>query len=400
MRRSASAPTGAPGLADLGLCVAALLWGTAAGTGLAIALLGAAEAGDLPMLSGVIGSAFGGACGLAMALYRVGPGPLGLRRPAPRWIAIAIACLPPFIAASALWTLALERWVGAPEEQQIVGLLREQWGTPSGAFVIGFALLGAPLFEEGLFRGVALPALVRPLGRLGAVLATALTFGALHGADPESVPPLILLGLALGWLRLASGSLWPCVALHLANNALVLLSLAADPGPDLSARGHGLEHLGGVALDLDRVPDPRDPPVGADQEGAAHDAHRHLAVELLLAPDAPGARDGAVHVRHQREGQALLGGEALVAGDGVAAHADDQRVGGLELRGEVAEVARLDGAARGGVAGVEVDDDGAAGGGGEVEGAGLGGTDERGRRDADLGHGRFSLVGQPNGGRQ
>ena len=82
----------------------------------------------------------------------------------------------------------------------------------------------APLFEETLFRGVLLPVLGQHWGRGWGVLVSALTFGLAHLSLGE-LTPLVVLGLALGWLRLRSGRLAPCVLMHGLWNGLTFLNL-------------------------------------------------------------------------------------------------------------------------------------------------------------------------------
>lgn len=220
---------GRPGFWDLGFCVAALMWGSAWGSLLGLLVTGQPlpPGGQPPsLLASLIGSAVGGACCVIVAAARLGGRGLALHLPRSIWLPAGLLFLPPFYGLSAVWAMVLDATAGGTDEQQIVTLLRELWGTPQGLLAVGFAAIGAPLAEEVLFRGVALPALQRPLGSVGAVALTALVFGAMHGADPQSVPPLVVLGAALGWLRTASGSLWPSVILHMANNALVLGALA------------------------------------------------------------------------------------------------------------------------------------------------------------------------------
>lgn len=220
---------GRPGLWDLGFCVAALMWGSAWGSlfGLLVTGQPLPPSGQAPsLLASLIGSAVGGACCAIVAAARLGGRGLSLHLPRSAWLPAGLLFLPPFYGLSVLWAMVLDATAGGTDEQQVVTLLRELWGTPQGLFVVAFAAIGAPLYEEILFRGVALPALLRRLGPVGAVALTALVFGAMHGTDPQSVPPLVLLGAALGWLRTASGSLWPSVVLHMANNALVLGALA------------------------------------------------------------------------------------------------------------------------------------------------------------------------------
>lgn len=75
------------------------------------------------------------------------------------------------------------------------------------------AMVLAPLFEESLFRGVLLPVLGRRWGGTAGVLASALVFGLAHLSLGELLP-LVVLGIGLGWLRLRSGRLGPCVLMH------------------------------------------------------------------------------------------------------------------------------------------------------------------------------------------
>lgn len=218
---------GATGLLDLGLVSLSLLWGSAWGTLLAQRLATGSWhiEGEPPLLALLAGSAVGSATGAGFSLWLAGARGLGLDRPAPVWVLRGLALWPVFLCVTVLWSLALEGAGLVVEEQELLGLLREVWGTAAGGAVLVWAVLGAPLTEEILFRGLALRALVPRVGRALAVGLTAVVFGLLHGGDPQSVPPLVVLGLALGWLRLASGSLWPPVALHLANNALALATV-------------------------------------------------------------------------------------------------------------------------------------------------------------------------------
>jgi membrane protease YdiL (CAAX protease family) len=91
------------------------------------------------------------------------------------------------------------------------------------------ALVLAPLFEEVLFRGVLLPVLARTMGAAPAVLASAAVFGLAHLSLGE-LPPLLVLGLGLGWLRLRSGRLGPCVLMHGLWNGLTFANLVALGG--------------------------------------------------------------------------------------------------------------------------------------------------------------------------
>lgn len=97
--------------------------------------------------------------------------------------------------------------------------------------------LAGPLVEEIFFRG----ALFRPLRKrydaAGVVLATSLFFAASH-LEWQMIAPIAIVGLSLGVLRSASGSLVPSFLMHAAFNGVTLYSLitrgageAADTSP-------------------------------------------------------------------------------------------------------------------------------------------------------------------------
>ncbi len=88
--------------------------------------------------------------------------------------------------------------------------------------LISTALLPA-LLEEMTMRGYILGAL-RPYGDRLAVVVSAILFGLIH-ANVLQIPFAFILGLVLGWLTVQTGSIWPAVLLHFANNAMsVVLS--------------------------------------------------------------------------------------------------------------------------------------------------------------------------------
>lgn len=111
---------------------------------------------------------------------------------------------------------------------QNVGVL---FGNADPAFRVLLALVAvvaAPLGEELVFRGVLLAGFMRRLPALWAVLATALIFGCAHLPDFKfawyAIPSLVIVGIALGWMRLYARSLWPAVVLHATNNAIAVFA--------------------------------------------------------------------------------------------------------------------------------------------------------------------------------
>jgi uncharacterized protein len=145
----------------------------------------------------------------------------GLRRPAswPRAIGYMAAGL------GVIWALsfALSPFLDAGEEQ---GIVPEEWNPDRlGAFLAfaAVATLAAPVVEELTFRGVGF-ALLEPYGKWTAILATGVLFGVWHGLI-VALPVLAAFGLVLGWLRWATGSVYPSIVLHAIFNGIAIASV-------------------------------------------------------------------------------------------------------------------------------------------------------------------------------
>ena len=97
------------------------------------------------------------------------------------------------------------------------------------AWLAASAVVFAPAGEEVLFRGLVLGGL-RSAGLpvWGAVAVSAAAFVVLH--PPQDWPPLFVLACVLGWCRVRTGSLVPCVFAHSLFNATFLAQVALD-GP-------------------------------------------------------------------------------------------------------------------------------------------------------------------------
>jgi membrane protease YdiL (CAAX protease family) len=85
----------------------------------------------------------------------------------------------------------------------------------TGVFVVAVA----PPVEEFFFRGFLYQALRTRLGVYGGAVTSGVIFGAVH-FKPEFLVPLAILGTALALLFQKTNSLWPCILLHAANNAI------------------------------------------------------------------------------------------------------------------------------------------------------------------------------------
>ncbi|MDP2876025.1 MAG: type II CAAX endopeptidase family protein [Holophaga sp.] len=99
------------------------------------------------------------------------------------------------------------------------------------------AIVGAPIWEEFVFRGIILGGFLKHYPKWFAILASAILFGAGHGNLGQFVSAGTF-GLFAGWLFVETGSLWPCLFAHAFGNTFV------SAAPDSLATALGLQ-LGG-----------------------------------------------------------------------------------------------------------------------------------------------------------
>ena len=101
-------------------------------------------------------------------------------------------------------------------------------GDMTGQLLFGIAAaVIAPLGEEIVFRGYWLQRLQAWWGSVAALIVSSLLFALAHSwAATEGAGVLVIqtfvMGGVLAWLRMASGSIWPAVFAHAANNALAI----------------------------------------------------------------------------------------------------------------------------------------------------------------------------------
>jgi membrane protease YdiL (CAAX protease family) len=129
------------------------------------------------------------------------------------------------------------------------------------ALMLAGVSLAAPVCEEFFFRGLFQKGLLSSsLSRVSAVMVTAVVFSAFH-LDPVGFVARVELGVLFGVLRLYTGSLWPSIFAHAANNlvsSVLFLALretgaaASDAPPPLwmilALMGVGGLATGGLVL--------------------------------------------------------------------------------------------------------------------------------------------------------
>jgi membrane protease YdiL (CAAX protease family) len=145
-----------------------------------------------------------------------------LRRPASWPQAFRIGA----VALAATWatSLVLEIAAGHAAREQAV----PQFWDPSraGAFAasaIAIAIF-VPIVEESICRGIGFSLLQR-WGDAVAILGSAVAFALAHGAVLD-LPWVLVTGVGLGYLRSRTGSLYPCIGLHMTVNGIAVLASA------------------------------------------------------------------------------------------------------------------------------------------------------------------------------
>ena len=185
---------------------------------------------------------------------------LPLGRPTVRHLVAAIVgavCLNHLLEVYGAWQ---ERFAPTPEwiRALFAGLLEARSETEFALVLVCLAFVPA-LCEELLFRGFVQAGVMAQAASAPAGLAlSAMLFGIFH-LDPWRLVGVVALGLFFGWLRLASGSLWPPIAAHAINNALSIglaragwLSDSRPPGSALTVVLAGAGVMLAAALLLPR----------------------------------------------------------------------------------------------------------------------------------------------------
>jgi membrane protease YdiL (CAAX protease family) len=146
---------------------------------------------------------------------------VALFRPArPRWYLLAVG--------AALCTVTVA-FVVVETLHRVLELEKLQYSQPFldagyGLWVVVLVVCVQPaLFEELAFRGVMLSSLRPTLSDTEAVLVSAMLFMTLH-ISPAAFPHTLAMGIAAGMLRLASGSILPCIVMHFVHNSIVIVA--------------------------------------------------------------------------------------------------------------------------------------------------------------------------------
>jgi len=145
-----------------------------------------------------------------------------------------------------LWLL--ENFFHVPTDSLMPDILPKTYDGPSIAMLVVQIAVSPALLEEFAFRGVMLQSL-RRYGDKFAIFASALVFGVFHG-NVVQAPFAFLLGLVLGWLTVATGSVWTAVLIHFANNfnSVVMTVYQDRAGEEAALQAYYIELFVALAL--------------------------------------------------------------------------------------------------------------------------------------------------------
>lgn len=152
----------------------------------------------------------------------------------------ALAAALPLVLGVNVLCVLIGQWLGlrpslfGHQMLEVLGRTNETWVV---VMLMVSALAIAPPLEEILFRGLVQTALLELLGRRrrwSVILFAAGVFAAVHwdSAVWQVLPGLFALGVVLGWLYERTGSLLPCVIVHMGFNAVMIVAtLLTEPAP-------------------------------------------------------------------------------------------------------------------------------------------------------------------------
>ncbi|HEX9295716.1 MAG TPA: CPBP family intramembrane glutamic endopeptidase [Polyangiaceae bacterium] len=166
---------------------------------------------------------------------------LGLRRP--HLGLCLLACALGLALQGPMTLIANVIYSRYPLPDEELALLRELFdvkGIPQKAALVMAAGLVGPMVEEVFFRGGILSNLRKAHSSGFTLFGVSLLFAAAH-RDWRAFLPDFIGGLAMGYVRIASGSLWPAVLVHATfNTTSVLFAVRAGPEADVLTRQQSL----------------------------------------------------------------------------------------------------------------------------------------------------------------
>lgn len=134
------------------------------------------------------------------------------------------------LPTDAIYDAALARWPDTTPASEIFPHVRRAAHVAQGRDRRGPHRHDSPR-REALFRGSG--TLRRRNDAVTVVVVTAILFAFVH-IQPQAFLPIGIVGAALAFLRVASGSIWPSFIAHATSNAVTFFALAGAFGADVA----------------------------------------------------------------------------------------------------------------------------------------------------------------------
>lgn len=101
---------------------------------------------------------------------------------------------------------------------------------PETLIIMGvLAVILAPLTEEFVFRGMLYAAFRKTIGVVGSAVLLSALWSVMHwGYSSQNLLALFLLGLLFAYIVWRTGSLWPAIVGHTANNLVAVVALLSS----------------------------------------------------------------------------------------------------------------------------------------------------------------------------
>lgn len=145
-------------------------------------------------------------------------------------VGVPVGIVTQFVLVPLLYWPLQELWPDTFDVQRIEERARELADRAGGADTVLLVLLvvvGAPLIEELVYRGLVQRSLSVAAGAASGLLLTSILFSLIH-FSPVEYPGLLLAGLVFGACLTLTGRLGPAIVTHAAFNAAGLVTVLAS----------------------------------------------------------------------------------------------------------------------------------------------------------------------------
>lgn len=144
-------------------------------------------------------------------------------------VGIPLGVFAQFVAVPALYVPLARGWPSTFDTERVERRARDLWDAASGAGVVALVIVvvvGAPLVEELVYRGLLQRSLVGRFGAVAGVTVATVWFALVH-VQPVEYPGLLLAGAVFGIPAAVTRRLGASVVAHVAFNAAGLAAVAA-----------------------------------------------------------------------------------------------------------------------------------------------------------------------------